>query len=121
MRMRLPGKAKVRRSPHMRRLFFIALWRQVQVLWPIFSGILLAMAGLGIVAGRIEGWRLDESLYFTFVTGLTIGYGDLSPKHLSARLLAVGIGVFGIVLTGLVAAVSVQALRATELDSNQND
>jgi len=69
------------------------------------------MAGTGVIVGRIEGWRLDEALYFTFVTGLTIGYGDVTPKHLAGRLLALTIGFAGIVLTGLIAAISVQALR----------
>ena len=59
---------------------------------------------------------VDEALYFTFVTGLTIGYGDFTPKHLSARLLALVIGFAGIVLTGVVAAVTVQALNAAGRD-----
>lgn len=74
------------------------------------------MVGIGLVIGRIENWRIDEALYFTFVTGLTIGYGDFAPQHFSARLLALVIGFAGIVLTGLVAAVSVQALRAADRD-----
>ncbi len=103
-------------SKRMRRRFFYKLYEQLHVLWPIFSAILVVMAGSGVIIGRIEEWRLDEALYFTFVTGLTIGYGDLTPKHLSARLLALVIGCCGIVLTGLVAAVSVQALNATSRD-----
>jgi hypothetical protein len=98
---------------HLRRLFFVEFAQQVRLLWPILSGIILVMAGTGITIGRIENWRIDEALYFTFVTGLTIGYGDLAPSHLVARLLALVIGFAGIVLTGLIAAVSVQALRAT--------
>jgi divalent metal cation (Fe/Co/Zn/Cd) transporter len=97
-------------------MFLYALVQQLRVVWPIFSGILLAMVGAGLVVGRIEDWRVDEALYFTFVTGLTIGYGDFSPQHLLTRLLAVAIGFAGIVMTGLVAAVAVQALRAA--DSN---
>lgn len=100
----------------MRRLFFSNLYQQLALLWPIFSAILIVMAGSGIIIGSIEDWRLDEALYFTFVTGLTIGYGDITPKHLSARLLALVIGFAGIVLTGLVAAVTVQALNATSRD-----
>ncbi|TCR85802.1 ion channel [Rhizobium sp. BK376] len=103
-------------SRRMRRLFFYALYQQIHLLWPIFSGLLVLMAGCGVVIGRIEDWRLDQALYFTFVTGLTIGYGDITPKHLMARLLALVIGFSGIVLTGLVAAVSVQALKATDPD-----
>jgi Ion channel len=51
------------------------------------------------------------------VTGLTIGYGDLTPRHVVSRLLAVVIGLAGIMLTGLVAAVSVQALQVTARES----
>lgn len=69
------------------------------------------MIGCGGVIGRIEGWNLGETLYFTFVTGLTIGYGDLAPKHIVARLLALVIGLSGIILTGLIVAASVQALN----------
>lgn len=100
----------------MRRLFFSALARQLRVVWPILSGILLTMVGSGLVIWRIEDWRIDEALYFTFVTGLTIGYGDFAPKHLSARLLALVIGFAGIVLTGLIAAITVKALNAAERD-----
>jgi hypothetical protein len=104
-----------------RRAFFLGLLRQVRVIWPILSGVLVVMVGLGLLIGRIENWRISEALYFTFVTGLTIGYGDLTPRHLSSRLLAVLIGFAGIVLTGLVAAISVQALRATEIDSTEKE
>ena len=101
-------------SQHMRRIFFKALFRQCRVVWPIISGVLISMIGPGLLIGYIERWRFDDALYFTFVTGLTIGYGDLTPKHVVSRLLAVMIGFAGIVLTGLVAAVSVRALQATD-------
>ena len=104
------------RAKQMRRLFLRELLQQAHILWPIFSGIVVVMAGCGVIIGRIESWRIDEALYFTFVTGLTIGYGDITPEHFSSRLLALLIGLTGIVLTGLVAAVSVQALRATDSD-----
>lgn len=98
----------------MREKFLLALLRQVSVVWPILSTIVVAMAACGVAIGSLEGWRLDESLYFTFVTGLTIGYGDFAPKLLVARMLAIVVGFCGIVLTGLVAAVAVQALRAAD-------
>jgi Ion channel len=65
---------------------------------------------LGIIAGYVEEWSLGESIYFTFITGLTIGYGDLVPKHFVSRLGAVVIGMVGIVLMGLIAAIAVRAL-----------
>ncbi|WP_244426165.1 potassium channel family protein [Rhizobium mesoamericanum] len=104
-------------SKRMRRLFFAALFQQIRILWPVISGILVIMVGFGAVIGRMEDWRLSETVYFTFVTGLTIGYGDLTPKHALARILALVIGFSGIVLTGLVAAVSVKALDAADRES----
>ncbi|WP_244489792.1 MULTISPECIES: potassium channel family protein [unclassified Rhizobium] len=103
-------------AKNMRRFFFSTLLQQIRILWPLFSGILVIIIGSGIVVGYIEDWRIDESLYFTFVTGLTIGYGDFVPKHLVTRLLSLLIGFSGIVLTGLVAAVAVRALNATDDD-----
>lgn len=103
-------------SRQTRRIFFKELYYQLGVVWPILSAILLVMVGCGLLIGQIEGWRVIDTLYFTFVTGLTIGYGDLTPSHVSSRVLAIVIGFTGIVLTGLVAAVSVEALRATAID-----
>jgi hypothetical protein len=110
---------RLMRSSQIRRIFFVELFRVLRVVWPILSGVLLAMVGPGLLIGRIEGWRIVDALYFTFVTGLTIGYGDLTPRHVVSRLLAVVIGLAGIVLTGLVAAISVEALRATAHDAGE--
>jgi hypothetical protein len=96
----------------MRRQFLGDLWAGLRVVWPILSGLLAVMVTLGAVVGLVEGWRLADALYFAFVSGLTIGYGDLISKTLLSRALAIVIGLTGILLTGLVAAVGVQALLA---------
>jgi hypothetical protein len=98
-------------SKVMRRNFAKGMLSGLRVVWPILSGLLMAIAGLGVVAGLIEGWSLQESLYFAFVSGLTIGYGDFAPKTLLARVLAILIGCCGILLTALVAAIAVKALN----------
>jgi CBS domain containing-hemolysin-like protein len=90
----------------------VGLFTGLQVVWPILSGLLALIVALGFVVGLLEGWSVQESIYFSFVTGLTIGYGDLAPKTLLARTLSILIGVCGIVLTGVVAAVAVKALTA---------
>jgi hypothetical protein len=94
----------------MRRQFLADLWTGLRVVWPILSILLLFMVGLGVVVGIIEDWPLRDSLYFAFISGLTIGYGDLVPKTLVSRALAIAIGITGVLLTGLIAAVGVQAL-----------
>src|SRR5262245_65116305 len=81
------------------------------IVWPVLSGLLLVKALLGAIVGLVEGWGVWQGIYFAFVTGLTIGYGDLAPRHVLTRLLAVAIGFLGITLTGLVAALAVKAFQ----------
>ena len=98
----------------MRRVFFRELWNGLKLVWPIVSGLLAIMVLLGAVIGWREGWPLGQAIYFAFVSGLTIGYGDLVPREPLSRALAVCIGFTGILLAGLVAAIGVRALeRAT--------
>jgi hypothetical protein len=93
-----------------RRQFLSGMVAGVRVVWPILSVLLALMVALGIAIGLLEGWPLVDGVYFAFVSGLTIGYGDLVPKTLLSRTLAICIGFSGILLTGLVAAIGVQAL-----------
>jgi hypothetical protein len=64
-----------------------------------------------MLIGYLEGWPMGDTTYFTFVTGLTIGYGDVVPVRLFTRLIAILIGFSGVLLTGLVAAIGVRALQ----------
>jgi ion channel len=100
-----------------RRRFFVALGHAMHVTWPVLSTILLVQVALGLLIGFIEGWSVGDALYFTFITGLTIGFGDVVPRQALARALAIGIGVSGLFLTGVIAAVAVHAMRAA-LDSD---
>ena len=75
------------------------------VVWPILSGVVGVQLVLGVLVGYLESWPMGDATYFTFVTGLTIGYGDLVPVRLLARVIAVVIGFSGILLTGLIAAI----------------
>jgi len=101
-------------SNPLRKRFLTELWAGLGVVWPVLSGLLVVMATLGAAVALLEGWPLTDGLYFAFVSGLTIGYGDLVPKAPLARVLAISIGVTGILLAGLVAAVGVQALNAAQ-------
>ncbi len=96
----------------MRYKFATGLFFGLRVVWPVLSALLAAIVGLGLLVGLIEGWSVSESIYFAFVSGLTIGYGDFAPKTFVARMLAIMIGICGVLLTGLVAAVAVKALSA---------
>jgi hypothetical protein len=96
----------------LRRRFFVALGHGIHVTWPVLSAILAVQLALGLLTGFVEGWSLGDAVYFTFVTGLTIGYGDLVPKQTLARALAIGIGFLGLFITALVAAIAVYAMHS---------
>lgn len=96
----------------LRKSFAAGLVLGLRVVWPVLSMLLGLIVGLGMIVGVIEGWSLQESVYFAFVSGLTIGYGDFAPTTLVTRALAVVIGVCGVLVTALVAAIAVKALTA---------
>jgi Na+-transporting NADH:ubiquinone oxidoreductase subunit NqrD len=99
-------------SRTLRRKFLAGLLFGLRVIWPILSVLLGLIIALGLVVGRLEGWSIQESIYFAFVSGLTIGYGDLAPTSLLTRALAILIGVCGVLVTALLAAIAVKALTA---------
>lgn len=99
-------------SRTLRKRFAAGLFTGLRIVWPILSVLFVLIIALGLVVGLVEGWSVHESIYFAFVSGLTIGYGDLAPKSLLARVLAILIGVCGVLVTALVAAIAVRALTA---------
>jgi hypothetical protein len=98
-------------SKTVRRRFFVALGHAIHVTWPILSIILAIQVVMGLLVGIVEGWSVGDAVYFSFVTGLTIGYGDIVPRQALARALAIGIGVSGLFLTGIIAGIAVHAMR----------
>jgi hypothetical protein len=99
------------------RQFLHALGHYLLIVWPVLFGVLAWQLGLGFLIAWIERWSLGDGVYFTFVTGLTIGYGDLVPHQPASRFLAILVGLLGTVLTGLVAAIAVRALQTATDDS----
>ena len=54
--------------------------------------LVACLAALVCILGK---WGVPEGIYFSFVTSLTIGYGDLAPNRPVIRNLSVVIGLFG--------------------------
>jgi len=104
-----------------RRRFYQGLSSALHVVWPILSVVLCIIIVLGMAVSHFESWPLMDGVYFAFITGLTVGYGDLVPKHTISRLLAIGIGFAGILLTALFAAISVRALESAVGKSPDRD
>lgn len=86
--------------------FFIILWH----FHAVFLALFALIVGIGAAITHLEKLSFGEALYFSFITGLTIGYGDIVVKTPAARLLAVFLGLIGIVFTGLMVAAAIRAV-----------
>jgi len=89
--------------------FFHALWEIQGIIYGLFAWLVVDAAAIAY----FEKMSFADALYFTFVTGLTIGYGDIAPVTLAGRVVAILTGLLGILITGLIVAVAVYALRET--------
>ena len=87
------------------RDFVLGLW----LMFPLLFVLLAAISWLGRIVGKREGWSRLDSFYWAFVTATTLGYGDLRPANNRSKLLAILIAFLGLILTGIVIAVAVQA------------
>jgi hypothetical protein len=93
--------------------FFHYVFRMIKFIWPIFWSLIILIMLLGLLTGMREGWSIGDSLYYSFITAFTIGYGDFSPKYPLTKILAVVIGLVGFLFTGVLVAIAVEALRYT--------
>jgi hypothetical protein len=89
------------------RYFFHALVRIRGIIFVLLSWLVVN----AVAITYFEKIPFADALYFSFITGLTIGYGDISPVTNAGRVFAVLTGFVGILMTGLIAAIAVYALR----------
>ena len=87
--------------------FFRAFWHVRTIILALIAFVVVDAAALA----HLEKMPFADALYFAFVTGLTIGYGDIVMHTPVGRMIALLIGLVGILFTGLIVAVAVHALR----------
>ena len=84
---------------------------------PLILSLGAAITLLGQAVGKKEGWSRFDSFYWSLITATTVGYGDIHPVKQGSRVLAILIAFLGLVMSGIIIAVAVQAatlaLRAT--------
>lgn len=93
-----------------RRLFFLLgamANRGRNVLLVLIANIIIG----GLLLSLLDGKSIAEGQYLAFVTACTIGYGDLAPETWAARIVSIAIGFNGLLLTGIIIALSVRALE----------
>jgi hypothetical protein len=79
----------------------------------VVIGLLVQILLGGVAISYLEGLHVGESMYFAFITGLTVGYGDIEPVTAWGRVVSVGIGIIGMLFTGMSVAVATRALADT--------
>ncbi len=90
--------------------FLRHFFRHTLIVREILAGLLLLICLGGITISYVENRSMEESLYFAFITGLSIGYGDIAPSTIWGRVISVTIGLVGMVFIGLTVAVATRAL-----------
>jgi hypothetical protein len=76
--------------------------------------ILICLGAIAISV--LEQLTIEESLYFAFITGLSVGFGDIAPQTTAGRIISVAIALVGVIFVGLVVAVATRALADTVED-----
>lgn len=101
---------------HSQKTFPLFISYFIKYIWVVrhvmLSLVLLVVIG-AVILSLVEQISLGNSVYLSFITAFTIGYGDLTPATTVGRILSVVIGLIGIIFTGLVVAVSTRALAST--------
>lgn len=101
------------RKLHFTRTFLAFFGKMLVMTTPIWGVTLLAVVGLSWLFAVAEGIGFGEALYFSCITALTIGYGDVVPATALGKVMSVVMGVFGVITTGIIVAVALQAIRMT--------
>lgn len=60
----------------------------------------------------VEPISFGHALYFSCITALSVGYGDIVPVTMLGKILSVITGFIGLVTIGLVVAIATLSLRS---------
>lgn len=82
----------------------------------VLIALLLMIVLGGVAIAYLEDLPFGDSIYFAFITGLTIGYGDIKPVTAWGRVVSIVIGIVGLIFTGMTIAIATRALASTAED-----
>jgi len=87
------------------RFFFFFIY----LCLPLLGFLLVLIVALGQVVIHFEKWDRFDGLYWSFITATTVGYGDIRPQKKISKAIAVVIALAGLILTGMIVAISIHA------------
>ncbi|MFA9419128.1 MAG: potassium channel family protein [Gammaproteobacteria bacterium] len=77
---------------------------------PLLISLVFFITLLGHIVGRLESWDKLDAIYWAFITATTVGYGDIRPMGRLSKGLSVFIALVGMVFTGIMVALAVNAV-----------
>jgi voltage-gated potassium channel len=93
------------------RLFIRIFFSILLLTSPVWGTLLFIILLLSVLFSRTEAISIGQALYFSFITALTVGYGDITPATGLGRVIAVLLAIIGVITSGIVVAVALQAVR----------
>lgn len=76
---------------------------------PLLISLAILIALLSQIVGKSESWSRFDALYWAFITATTVGYGDIRPTAPLSKILSVIIALIGIIFTGIMVALAINA------------
>jgi voltage-gated potassium channel len=73
--------------------------------------IFLLLVSLGVIFSFVEGIPIFQGIYFSFITALTVGYGDIIPHTALGQFLSLIIGILGVIFFGIIVGISSLAIH----------
>ena len=76
---------------------------------PLLVFLIFIIIVVGQIVGKRESWNRFDALYWSFITATTVGYGDIRPTRKLSKVLSILIAFVGLVFTGIVVALAINA------------
>ena len=91
--------------------FLKIFWYMLINLLPIWGFLSVLITVFGIVLSTLEGLPIGSGIYFAWITATTVGYGDIAPQHGLSKILCVILAIVGIINTGIILSIALNASR----------